>query len=108
MRPPVWVEYGKRINEAFRVLRVPEIILPVDEHLRAAIGTTETLAQMRDPHYWEIRRPGGWASHQTWTKLHIDAVPKLDSSGQVWAIGVRPIPDANSGVARAEGGSDAQ
>ncbi len=103
--PGIWVEYGNRINEALRLLKVPEIILPVDEHLRAAIGTKETLDQMREESYWEIRRPGGYASHQTWVNLRIDAVPKLDGSGHVWAIGVRPIPGANPGLAGAADGA---
>lgn len=106
--PGVWVEYGNRINEALRLLAVPEIILPVDEHLRAAIGTRETLDQMRDEHYWLIRRPGGYDSHQTWVNLGIDAEPKLDGNRRVWAIGVRPIPVANRGMTgAADGAGDA-
>jgi hypothetical protein len=98
--PPIWVDYGNRINQSLTLLGVPELIIPVDAALRQAIGTSEALTKMQKPGYWTIRQPGGNPDFDTWVRQGIEVVPKIDPNGTVWAIGLRRLPSANPGTAQ--------
>ena len=87
--PHKWIEFGNRINQSLDLLKVPEIIVPMDASLRQAIGTTESLQSMQKAGFWNLRRPGGNPDFAGWVRLGIEVVPKIDPSGIVWAVGLR-------------------
>jgi hypothetical protein len=97
--PHKWVDFGNRINQSLDLLRVTELILPVDAELRQSIGTTESLQSMQKPGFWNIRKPGGNPDFAGLVRQRIEVVPRTGSNGIVWAIGFRRMPVTKPGEA---------
>jgi hypothetical protein len=95
--PHKWVDFGNRINESLALLRVPELILPVDADLRQSIGTTESLQSMQKPGFWTIRRPEGHPDYAGLVRQGIEVVPKTGSDGIVWGVGFRRMSAGRPG-----------
>jgi len=105
--PHKWVDFGNRINQSLDLLRVTELILPVDAVLRQSIRTTESLQKMQKPGFWNIRKPGGNPDFQGLVDQGIEVVPRTSSDGSVWAVGFRRMPATPGEAEPARGTHDA-